>query len=398
MAGRKFQDIINLIIDASRKPLSGEDLRAAEKAATSIAGPVTTKSLKAGQTISIPKIPPSAITKSLLDPVGYSDVKLSRPIESYAPTTVTSNTPLAPQKTFSLQDLVNSYITPAYWDRMAAGQTLTGVGSVPLQRGYELPGGIDFMRGPAAQADDAMTASAAHIISGYANKAEKAAREGRDLNLVPLTMPPDALDFQGTTSRVAADLLQQTEPLKRTVRTFDEEMRSKVPEFPGLMSPDLDQFLAGTSPDNRKAFIRTVGSESAAKMGLQTDPAGAARYAITDPTQRLAMPGFGGYGVARLSPGESAIISNPQFPHSDFDTQMKGEYRGRLELPQHQSLLFPTSFAQYATQKNKLGKPLTESNKSYALSRQQPMELVTTEMADLYDQAVLYAKQLGLIP
>ena len=398
MAGRAIDEILQLILGASSKPLTAADVRAATTAAKKLAGPATVSSMKAGEVINIPKIPTTKVTKGLLDPIGYSDVKLRRPIESYGPRTVVSNQPLLPEKTLSLSNLVGDYIIPTYWDRMNAGETLLGAGDVNLQRGYELPGGIGFMRGPAAQAENAMTASDKGVISTYAGMAEKAAQEGRNLHLVPITMPPSALDFQGTTSRVAADLLQQSDP-KRSVRdAFNAEMKNRVPGFPGLMSADLDAFLAAATPDERKAFIRFIGSEDASKMGINTDPAGAARYAITDPSQRLSTPGYGGYGVAKLGSGQSAIIANPKVPHSDFDTQMAGTYGGRFELPQHQSVLFPEAYARYNVQKDKLGRPLSEANKTYALGFQKPMQLVTQEMADKYEEAVKFARELGLIP
>ena len=398
MAGRLVDEIVQLIVGTSRKPLSEADAKAAARAAKTLAAPATVSSMRKGGTINIPKIPATSVTKGVLDPIGYAGVKTRRPIESYGPRAVQSNTPLTPEKPLSLVDLVGSYITPTYWDRMDAGKTLLGVGDVDLQRGYELPGGIGFMRGPAAQADSAVTASAPHVIATYAKLAEQAAKEGRDLNLVPLTMPPSALDFQGTTSRVAADLLQQSEPKKSVVKAFDSAVRVDVPTFPGLLSPDLDQFLASASPDARKAFIRLLDSKEATDLGLNTDAAGAARYAITDPSQRLAQPAHGGYGIARLNAGDAAIINNPQVPHSDFSTQMAGEYRGRLALPVHEGELFPDAYAQYSTQLDKRGMPLTQANKSYALSRQAPMQLVTQKMADRYELAVQDARARGLIP
>lgn len=398
MAGRGIDEIIKLILGTSSKPLAKAEVKAATTAAKKLAGPATVSSLKAGAVINIPKIPTTKVTKGLLDPIGYSDVKLGRPIESYGPRTVVSNQPLLPEKTFSLSDIVGDYIIPTYWDRSQAGETLLGVGDVNLQRGYEMPGGFGFMRGPAAQADRAMQASDKGVISAYARLSDEAAQKDKKLHLFPLTMPPSALDFQGTTSRVAADLLQQTDPKRSVLDAFNAEMKSRVPGFPGLMSPNLDQFLAAASPDERKAFIRFVGSENAAKLGINTDPAGAARYAFTDPSQRLTTPGYGGYGVAKLEAGPNAVIANPAVPHSDFASQMRGEYMGRLALPQPQSILFPDAYARYNVQKDKLGRPLSEANKSYALAFQKPMQPVTQQMGDEYDAAVEFARELGLIP
>jgi hypothetical protein len=399
MAGRGLDEILELILNAGSKVLSQSDKVAAAKAVRQMAKPVSKAALKSNADIAVPKIASGRITKGLLDPIQYSDVKLSRPIESYGPRAVASNMPLLPDKQLSLQDLVDSYITPTYWDRSNAGETLLGVGDVDLQRGYEMLGGMGFMRGPSAQADQAMTASAQAIIKRYQDMVEQAAKEGRDLNLVPLSMPPSALDFQGTTSRIAGDLLQQSEPKKSVVKEFDSVMRDRIGNsYTGLLSNELDDFLAAASPDQRKAFIRFIGSEDAAKMGINTDVAGAARYAFTDPSQRLSQAGYGGYTVAKLKSGPDSLVAAPQFPHSDFDTQLRGTHLGSFATPIYQGDLFPTSFARYNTQKDKRGNALTEANKSYALNLQQPMELVTRQMADKEQETLRYLRELGVIP
>jgi hypothetical protein len=399
MAGRGISEIIELILNSGSKVLSQADKVAAAKAVKQMVKPVFKAALKSNADIAIPKIASGRVTKGLLDPVGYSDVKLSRPIESYGPRAVKSNIPLVADKSLSLQDLVDSYITPTYWDRSNAGETLIGVGDVDLQRGYEMLGGMGFMRGPSAQADQAMTASAAAIIKRYQDMVEKAANEGRDLNLVPISMPPSALDFQGTTSRIAGDLLQQSEPKRDVVKAFDSVMRDRIGNsYTGLLSSELDDFLAAATPDQRKAFIRFIGSEDAAKMGINTDVAGAARYAFTDPSQVLSQPAYGGYTVAKLKSGADSLVSDPQFPHPDFDTQLRGTHMGSFATPIYQGDLFPTSFAKYNAQVDKRGNPLTEANKSYALSLQQPMELVTQQMADREQETLRYLRELGVIP
>ena len=141
-----------------------------------------------------------------------------------------------------------------------------------------------------------------------------------------------------------------------------------------------------------------IAINAASKMGIETDVAGAARYAVTDPAQRTSMPAYGGYGIARLDAGKDAIIRNPKVPHANFDTQMSGDYVGRLALPQHQGLLFQDAYAVLNQQKDKNNNPLTEANKTYTIGRQKPLQLVTREMGDAYELALQYARELGLVP
>jgi hypothetical protein len=274
---------------------------------------------------------------------------------------------------------------------------------VGLQRGYAREGGADFMRGPAAQLDNAMWASKSHIISRLSDVAARTAAEnnGAPVYGVTLSMAPDALDFASFTPRVAADLLQQARLPKKTVKEFDERMSGSIPGWPGLMSDDLDQFLLDATPDDRKAFLRFVDSAQAAKMGIPSDATAAARYAVTDERQASLPVGMGGVSIGRIDT-QSPIIANPQAPHTSYNTQMRGDYMGGLEVPMPQELLFPKAFADYATRQyldKKAGvmRPFTSAHKTYSLKTELPAQRVTPEMVDTYMSALEDARRRGLL-
>lgn len=400
MAGRGLLDIVGDIVGAARKPLEGAAAKAAETAARRAAQPIT-RAPKPGEKLVIPNI--KVVTKDRLDPQGYGSVKLARPVEAYAPQTVQGNAPLAPQKRITLEDLEGGYLLPFYGDRSAAGDLLTGVGNLNLQRIYEREGGADFMRALAAQLDNAMWASKSHIISRLADVAQRTsqAANGADVYGVTLSMAPDALDFASFTPRVAADILQQSPIPRKTVKAFDAEMASRVEGWPGLLSDRLDQFLLQATPDDRKAFLRFVDSKAAADMGIPTDATAAARYAVTDEKQANLPAGMGGVSIGRIDTA-NPIIENPQAPHSTYNTQMRGQYMGGLELPLSQELLFPDAFADYATRTyldKKSGQvlPFTASHKTYSLKTELPAQRVTPQMVDRYMLALEDARQRGLL-
>lgn len=400
MAGRGILDIIEQIVGAARKPLEGAAAKAATTAARKAAQPIT-RAPKPGEKLVIPNI--KIVQKERLDPQGYGSTKLARPIEAYTPQTVQTNMPLAPQRTVTLEDLEGGYLLPFYGDRSAAGDLLTAVGDVQLQRAYEREGGADFMRGPAAQLDNAMWASKSHIISRLADVARRTSEQagGADVYGVTLSMAPDALDFASFTPRVAADLLQQARLPKATVKAFDAEMSGRVDGWPGLMSDRLDQFLLDASPDHRKAFLRFVDSKAAADMKLPTDVTAAARYAVTDPKQVQLPAGMGGVSIGKIDTA-NPIIASPQAPHTTYNTQMRGNYVGGLAMPMPQDFLFPDAFADYATRTffdTKAGKnlPFTASHKTYSLKTELPAQRVTPQMVDGYMMALEDARKRGLL-
>jgi hypothetical protein len=398
MAAREIEEILSAILGAARKPLAGAELRAAEKAARAAAQPIK-RAPKPGEKLSIPNI--NIVQKARLDPQEYGSVKLSRPIEAYTPTTVASNRPLMAKKTVTLEGLEGGYLLPLYGDRSAGEGLLSRVGDLDLQRQYALEGGVDFMRGPAAQDDKAMWASAKHIIDSLTRASGKAP-EGADVYGVTVSMAPDALDFASFTPRAAADILQQSALPKKTVSAFDEQMRGSIPSWPGLMSEDLDAFLLTTTPNNRKAFLRYVDSEAAAKAGIPSDVTAAARYAVTDPAQRAMGAGQAGLGISRVN-RNAPILTDPSVPHSTYPVQMVGEeYVGGLQMPLDQSMLWPEAFADFATRvvtDKKTGKtsPFNAAHKTYAMKMELPLQRVTPEMVDQYMLGVERAKARGLL-
>lgn len=398
MAGRDVEEILSALLGAARKPLDSAAMKAAEKAARAAAQPIR-KAPKPGEKLTIPSI--NIIQKERVDPQGYGAVKLSRPIEAYTPTTVASNRLLIPRKTVTLEDLEGGYLLPLYGDRSAGEGLLSRVGDLDLQRQYALEGGVDFMRGPAAQEDSAMWASAKHIIDSLA-RASGRAPEGADVYGVTVSMAPDALDFASFTPRVAADILQQANLPKRTISAFDEKMRGSIPSWPGLMSEELDAFLLTTTPNNRKAFLRYIDSSAAAKAGIPSDVTAAARYAVTDPVQRTLGAGQAGLGISRVNRA-APIVADPSVPHTTYPVQMAGEeYVGGLQMPLDQSLLWPDAFADFATRvvtDKKTGKTsaFNAAHKAYAMKMELPLQKVTPQMVDQYMLGVERAKSMGLL-
>lgn len=398
MAGRDLEEIISALLGAARKPLDSAALKAAGKAARSASGPIR-KAPKPGEKLTIPSI--NIIQKGRLDPQGYGSTKLARPIEAYTPTTIAGNRALTPKKVITLEDLEGGYLLPLYGDRSSGEGLLARIGDLDLQRRYALEGGVDFMRGAAAQDDSAMWASAKHIIDSLARASGKAP-EGADVYGVTVSMAPDALDFASFTPRVAADILQQSALPKRTVAAFDKKMSESIPNWPGLMSEALDGFLLNTTSNNRKAFLRYVDSEAAAKAGIPTDATAAARYAVTDPAQRSMGAGQAGLGISRVN-RSAPLVENPSVPHSTYPVQMAGEeYVGGLQMPLDQSLLWPDAFADFATRvvtDKKTGKtsPFNAAHKTYAMKMELPLQKVTPQMVDQYMLGVERAKSMGLL-
>lgn len=399
MAVRSLLEIIEMLGRGAKDTLSPQTIKDISKSAQP-----ATRLPKAGETISVRGLPPSKQpTKEMLDPMGYSATKLSRPIESYSPTVTPRNTPLLPRKNITLEDLEGGYLLPLYGDRSSAAGLLSRVGDINLQRAYNLEGGIDFMRGPSYQSDKAIWASGAGVLKPIVSKAEDiAAKTGKPVYGTTISMAPNSLDFAKFTPRVAADLLQQS-MTKKSAKLFDDELRERkgMSDWVGILSPKLDEWLQKATPDQQKAFLRFADSDNARKnFGVTSDAIGAARYAVTDPTQASLPSGYGGTAIAQFKK-KGGLLDSPTVTHSSYPVQTQGVYKGGLEVPIRQEDLFRDAFKayrspDYVSTKGKVG-ALDPSMATYSAKTQLPTQLVDAEMVDNYMKMLERYKQRGLL-
>lgn len=401
MAKRKLLDLVTLFGRGILDDLSGP---AKNKVISEIDRSISPadKLPKSFSNMSLTGLRPSQQpVKEMLDPLEYSKTKLTRPIEAYEGTITPTNKPLLPKKTITLEDLEGGYLLPLYGDRSSGAGLLTQVGNIPLQRSYNLDGGIDFMRGPANQADDVIWASGAGVMKPLASKAKEILEKtGKPVYGTTISMLPNALDFAKFTPRVAADLMQQF-MTKKSAKVFDAELRTRkgMSDWVGIHSDKLDDWLKNATPDQNKTFLRFADSDEARKnYEAVPDAVGAARYAVTDPSQYSLPSGYAGASVGRFTKG---ILDNPTVPHSSYSTQAKGVYEGGLEVPIKHDELFRDAFNKYYSPNyvNLAGQKggLSGANATYAHKTQNTPQLVDAELVDNYMKRLEQVKSLGLL-
>lgn len=327
--------------------------------------------------------------KADLDPLGYQKTKM-RGYLSDVDVNLTDTGENLPRTPMSWEDMEGKVVLPFYGDRTSRGLLVEGVNDQRFDRPVYTEGGVDFMRGPAAQQDRAIWASDQGITKRLESVAEKAAQnpefEGRDIVGVTGSMAPDANDFATFTGAAMAELVKGSPITKASAKEFDDVMRAVDPNFVGVLSPKLRDWATSASSEDRKSFIRLMDSNPMQAAGFPS-PA-EARYAVTDPTQRDMPSGMFGLGAARVDTSAPRMYNQPKdnlpratVPHSTYNTQIAGDYLGSLE-PVPQGLLFRDLYSQMEGQLTKAGKPLTEAHKTYSLTRKMPAQLVTPQVVD----------------
>jgi hypothetical protein len=327
------------------------------------------------------------IKKEVLDPLGYQQTKM-RGFLSDTDVTATDTGENLARIPMSWEGMEGKVVLPFYGDRTARGLLVEGVNDVRFDEPVYTEGGVDFMRGPAAQIDDAIWASNQNIITRLANEAEAAAREnlGRDVVGVTGSMAPDANDFATMTGASMAELVKGAKITKKAASEFDRVMKAIDPTFVGVKSPDLRNWAVNASSPMRKTFIRLMDSAPMQSKGFPS-PA-EARYSVTDPTQRDMPAGMFGLGAARIDTSAPLLYNTPKgnmpaasVPHSTYNTQITGEYLGSLP-PVPQGLLFRDVYDELSGKLTKSGQPLNEAHRTHAIKTKIPAQVVTPEVLD----------------
>jgi hypothetical protein len=326
--------------------------------------------------------PGPKINKEYLDPIGYQGTKMRDYLSNTQLDLVDTGANL-PRTPTTWESMVDRLIMPFYGDRSGGGGLLSGIDDTKFEQPVYTEGGVDFMRGPAAQKDRAIWASNKNIITRIANEADAARKlndEG-DIYGITGTMAPDANDFATFTGATMAEMVRNAPIKAADASKFDEMMLAIDPEFVGIKSPLLRQWAETTSSPNRKSFIRLMDSAPMQAAGFPSP--GQARYGVTDATQRDMLAGMFGLGVGKLDEVSPVLPNTPignasaaSVPHSTYNTQITGDYVGSLP-PVPQGLLFTEIYDAMKGKTTKSGQPLNEAHKTHAIKTIMPVVRMT---------------------
>ena len=319
--------------------------------------------------------------KADLDPLGYQKTKLNAPIAETEVDIRDLGVNL-PRVARSWEDTLGRVILPFYGDRSSGGQSIGRINDMKFDTPVITEAGVDFMRGQAAQKDNAVWASNRGVATRLHNEAADAARnfEGRDILGVTGSMAPDANDFATFTGETVAEMMKSAPVTRQAAADFDAVMRTIDPEFVGVHSPLLRLWVSRAGPETRKSFIRLMDSSPMQKAGFPS-PA-LARYGVTDVTQRALPAGMFGLGASVLDTSAPKLHNTPRgneyaasVPHSTYDTQIQGNYFGSLP-PVPQGLLFREIYDAMEGKTTRSGQPLNEAHKTHAIKTKVPAVLM----------------------
>jgi len=190
-------------------------------------------------------------------------------------------------------------------------------------------GGVEYMRNPANALMDRVWASDENQVSGILN----AARQAQDLAgtskapvMLPYGMGAHSTDFYTGTGDIMTQIARQNVS-KKTARALDKQIRegkgavAGVPDFPGLLSPDLDSYMRSAGGD-RKTITKAI-DDFREDTGITLSEA---RAALVDPNQMAPRVGnLSTAGVIDLARGSTPGM------HPSYNTDLYGQFLGTFD-------------------------------------------------------------------
>jgi hypothetical protein len=310
--------------------------------------------------------------RGLYHPVGEGK-KLPVPVTEMTSEYMPSGVAMADTRIINPASMEGAAIIPATGDRSRAGATLTAVGDTPLDQPVLLEGGPDFMRTHAREGS--AWASTKNALTKLANRSKQASKASLDAggsgDVYMVYMPQDhaAVDFSVMMSDALMAQIPASKVTRRLAATFDRMIKKTRPEWKGVFHPDAREQLA-QSGELRHGFVNAMKLDEFSLKGFPDVTR--TRVAIIEPLLMNVPQYHGGFSVAKLDPS-GRMIDAPAVPHRTYNTQLAGEYAGKLPEPVPPDVMFPEFYRRRRAE----GKPPSRDIRSFLLSN--PFQIATPE-------------------
>ena len=328
----------------------------------------------------------------------------------------------------SPEDFEGQWMVQAAGDRTGYGD-LVSMNDQPLYGATSQQGGDDFMRSKRGA-----WSSASSAISSMANQVELL-RQGKrsrpiidpvtgkqktiiedipenqrydfdaPVNLVTSNMAERSADFSLDTAETIARALPGSKIKAADRKAFDDEIKSRFPDYPGSKDPDkLIKWLQKDAQTKgagarRLKFVETVAMGKAQKAGFPD--IGSVRAAVSLPETRFMPYGRTGGAISLLAPEGGlpvvrrlADLENPHPTYPDIIGEPDA-YRGGYGITLDRYMAFPDAYAE----KIAAGQEPAGIRRAIDIGREAQFmypEVVDTQMKFIEDQERLL-REMGLL-
>ena len=329
-----------------------------------------------------------ALTKEQIDPIGYGIKGLQTEPLTELDIGYVDQGLLAPKKDLNIEDLQGSVLVPLLGDQSKTGSDLVSIGGNTFATPVPLDGGFNFMR--LNPEEKAVWASDKGVISKIRNKVSKLSEEtGLPVNMIYTAMGKDAVDFASFPALTLTEMLPFSKIKKKDLSEFQKKMKldikikgdayKAVKDFPKVDDEGLRAYLEKASPEVRKKFVRLMDTKPYQEAGFPS--VAQARFAATEDVLKNVGSGQTGAAIGTMDMSRMPS-SNVEFPHSTYNTQLFGDYRGGLLQTAPREVVFRDFFKTLEDKTTKAGKPANQAMKDYSFRLNFPTQVVDQELVD----------------
>ena len=174
--------------------------------------------------------------------------------------------------------------------------------------------------------------------------------------------------------------MPQSKIAKKDISLFDEKMRNRLPDWPGIKSKDVEDYMMKLPFAKRETLAKEMDKAAFMKAGFPN--VAETRFAITEPRMMSAPHLSTGYSIAELNPS-AKVMRDVDVPHPNYPGAMPSgspeAYFGGFSKPIHASKIWKNWWENLA--------PIAREYKNRPMAQrglltQFPIEKVDQEMVD----------------
>lgn len=324
---------------------------------------------------------PKKLTRKDIDPLGFGKIVSDVPL-SEINAQIDDIGLLGQRALIKPEDLQGKILLFGAGDRSGTG-LLTGLDGMKFETPVEMLGGRNYQ----LVTPDAW-ASGQSVVTDLLNRAEAAQRkyDGADVVLAHSTMGRGAVDFSEMNSSTLSEMIKGSKILKKDAKEFDEEYKAIYPDFVGVKSPKLREWLENApSGKARTVFAELMDSKKYREKGFPV--VSKARYALTEPAQREVGTFRTGMSFQPIDV-QRGMITDPEIIHKSYnrgigklDDQMPSEFEDTISTFDIYRDFYKDLEARGALL-SKAGKPLGASAIQPSYRAGMPTQYVDQELVD----------------
>lgn len=213
---------------------------------------------------------------------------------------------------------------PLYGDRTDVGGNVIKIGDTEVN--VPMWGGLRFAESNAAQKSKSGWATApGRAVQALQENIALARRQGKRAIGIGGPMSPTSLDQSTMNVDAALQEAVQADIAKTHLAKFDKQVRTFLPDWPGMQHPEAMDYLTGKSQAARNKVVSLMESAPRLKQGFPD--AAHRRWALTDPGL-LEVPS-GGFGYSLVEFGDDALKDfTPTLEHPTYSAHLPGKPLG----------------------------------------------------------------------